>query len=583
MKSICLRLWPELKPFKFILILIILFGASASGFKSLISFLLEQLILAWETHDIEKAWQIPIAFFICWTMANIGRYFSSTWARYISETVTMNFRRNLMSKYIRLSILDFQHLYKNSGTLISRLLNDIEIINQRLYAINDIITNLFLIVFGLAIISSIDLELSLTMIIALPVVVKAVTLMTVNLRKYAHKSQKSMEDLTNCLKENLDGKYIIPSFNLENEMKSRFDRDAYRLLKARKSIIRREETAKPITETIILVVATVLLYMMGQKIFGGEMSQPSVTKFVAASFFLVDGLRRSQAAYIMLQQAAVSIQRMEEILNIPERANYESKGQKPFPKNWKTIEYQNVNFSFDDRPTLENINLKIQRGSLVSIVGPSGSGKTTLINLLERFYEPDSGQILIDGIPISEINIKDLRKNIALVNQDLFLFSGSIEENIQLGNLEKNKESVIQSAKLANAHDIISSLKDSYQSEVGERGNQLSGGQKQLITIARAVHKEAPILILDESTNALDIKNKAAVEESLNRLMKNQTSLVITHNLSTITQSNHIVFIKDGRILEQGPHESLITLDGEYSQFYKLQNTNGTLPKRHRG
>jgi ATP-binding cassette subfamily B protein/subfamily B ATP-binding cassette protein MsbA len=251
---------------------------------------------------------------------------------------------------------------------------------------------------------------------------------------------------------------------------------------------------------------------------------------------------------------------------VPETTN-----PKPFPKHWNRIVFRDVCFSYGGEMVLKSANLTIERGQVVALVGESGSGKSTLVNLLERFYDPTSGQILIDDIPITEFSLHDLRHNVALVTQDVFLFRDSIARNIHAGDFEKDPVRVEEAAKLANAHGFISTTKKGYESPVGERGSFLSGGEKQRVSIARAIFKDAPILILDEATSALDSVSEMEVQKGLNHLLKGRTALVIAHRLSTVFNADNIVVMKKGEIVEQGTHKELIAKAGEYHNFFQLQ------------
>ena len=571
MKTIWARIWPEIKPFKFKVLIIFLSGIFVSGTKSIISPLLEELMKAWETRNQERALEIPLMIAGFWIAANVGRYINMFWMKYMADVVTVNLRRKLMNKYLHLNMLYRQNLSRGSGGLISRLINDIQIVNNNLDKLSDLFSQPFMILFSVIVIASIDIELLLITLIVIPIILAILKRFARSLRKYGYKNQESMEDLTNTLKESLDGARIVQSFNLESEMQDRFDQDATRFLKTRRSILSREEASGPISEVILVMALSAILYLFGLKIFSGEIHSSSILKFVAASGFLADSVKKTQYAYVKLQQSAVAITRMEDILQAPEPEQIHSKGVLKFPKNWKTIEYRDVCFSFDNHVILNNLNLKVHRGEMIAIVGSSGGGKSTFVNLLERFYEPDSGQILIDETPIKEIQLKELRKSIALVTQDVFLFSDSIENNIRWGSPTKDKSGVVQAAKAANAHNFISHIKSDYKKQVGEKGDRLSGGEKQRISIARAIYKDAPILILDEATSSLDSENELEVQKGLDQLMRGRTSFVISHRLSTIAQANRIIVIKNGTIFEQGQHEDLMTLRGEYFRFHEIQ------------
>jgi len=281
-------------------------------------------------------------------------------------------------------------------------------------------------------------------------------------------------------------------------------------------------------------------------------------------------VKKLQESYVRIQETIVAADRAYSILENPGEVP-QAESTKPFPKDWKTITYQNVNFSYGAERILKNVNLTIHRGEMVAFVGSSGSGKSTMVNLLERFFDPTQGEILIDQTPIREINLKDLRANIALVTQDVFLFSDSIERNIWAGDFSKSKDGVIPAAQSANAHGFIMRTPKGYQNQVGDRGNLLSGGEKQRISIARAIFKDAPLLILDEATSALDSQSEVEVQKGLDHLMQGKTALVIAHRLSTVAKAHKIVVMRAGEIVEIGTHQSLLQNAGEYHSLHQLQ------------
>jgi ATP-binding cassette, subfamily B, bacterial MsbA len=242
-----------------------------------------------------------------------------------------------------------------------------------------------------------------------------------------------------------------------------------------------------------------------------------------------------------------------------------------FPTNWQTIRYDNVSFSYGNEDILKKVMLTVKRGQVIALVGESGSGKSSFVNLLERFYDPTAGAIYLDDTPIQNIGLKELRSNNALVTQDVFLFSDTIERNIQAGDFAKPRDGIVKAAELANANDFVSRLPEGYQSSAGDRGGRLSGGEKQRISIARAFFKDAPILILDEATSALDSVSEQEVQRGLERLMEGRTVFIIAHRLATVLKANRILVLKKGAIVEEGTHDELVRRNGEYRRFYELQ------------
>jgi ATP-binding cassette subfamily B protein/subfamily B ATP-binding cassette protein MsbA len=328
-----------------------------------------------------------------------------------------------------------------------------------------------------------------------------------SVRKYARRNQESMEDLTQVLKESLDGTRIVQSFNLQEEMRERFESQANEFLKSKAKIIAREEASGSLSESAVAIFAYLILLYIGQRALQSEMGGGEFLGFIFAAGQLVDAAKKLQSGYIKTQQAAVALDRLNSILMetriVPEIASPHS-----FPKEWNEIEFRNVTFRYDQDTVLNNVSLKIQRGEQVALVGASGAGKSTLINLLPRFFDPTGGEILIGGLSIRDMKLEELRANVALVTQDVFLFSDTVEKNIWSGDFTKPPVGVESAAKLANAHQFIEKNPDGYDSRVGERGARFSGGEKQRISIARAIFKNAPILILDEATSALDSESE---------------------------------------------------------------------------
>ncbi|MCB0512770.1 MAG: ATP-binding cassette domain-containing protein, partial [Bacteroidetes bacterium] len=279
-----------------------------------------------------------------------------------------------------------------------------------------------------------------------------------------------------------------------------------------------------------------------------------------------------QSGYIKLQQAATALERMHQILDCQDVVP-QLPAPKTFPSDWQNIEFRNVTFAFGEKPVLNNINLTVRRGEMIALVGASGGGKSTLVNLIQRFFDPNEGDIYIGNVNIKDMSLKDLRDHIALVAQDVFLFGDTIRYNIWAGDLSKDSSGVEDAAKIANAHNFIINTADKYETRLGDQGSRLSGGEKQRISIARAVFKDAPILILDEATSALDSENEREVQKGLDQLMKGRTAFVIAHRLSTIMKADRILVLKNGLVVEEGTHESLMSRQGEYYNYQQLQSS----------
>lgn len=571
MNLIAKILWPELKPYKRRLILITITGILVSAFKAATPELLRRLMDVWKDKNMELALQLPLAITLTWLIAAGLRYYHMYWMLYVSELVAVNLRRKLMNKYLTLNLGFFQSFVRGSGGLISRMLNDIGVIQGGFQKLADIVREPFMVLFSFGYLIYIDWKLTLFVISGGPIITWVLRGFARSLRKYSKHNQESMEDLTQILKESLDGTRIVQSFNLQGEMRSRFETQAKEFLHSKAKIISREEASGPASESLSAFFLALLLAYIGSQIIKNNLDVSDFISFVTAIGLMSDSVRKLQGGYIRLQQSSVALERLHGILGetsvVPEVAN-----PKTFPLDWQTIEFRNVSFRYDQTDVLKNINLTIRRGEQIALVGSSGAGKSTLINLMPRFFDPTSGEILIGGIPIDEISLSELRANIGLVTQDVFLFSDTVERNIWSGDFTKPVDGVEGAARLANAHAFIMKDPQGYHARVGDRGSRFSGGEKQRISIARAIFKNAPLLVLDEATSALDSESELEVQQGLDSLMKGRTAMVIAHRLSTIAKCDRILVMDKGSIVEEGNHNELMVQKGAYHRFFQLQS-----------
>lgn len=416
-----------------------------------------------------------------------------------------------------------------------------------------------------------DYKLTLYVLIAAPVLGFLVKSISKGIRKYSVQGVEQLERIVSTVKESLDGVRTIQSFLLQDILKLRLRKEGDEYLTMRKKIHKRVEFLGPFTETLAAVIIVGIMFYFSHNIANGTSTIGTLLGFVTSMMLINEPIKKFQEAYVRVQETRVSAVRVYAMVE-EQSAIKEIDSPKVISQNWNTIEYRNVIFAYDEKQTLlKNFDLKISRGQTVAFVGESGSGKSTIANLLARFYDAQSGEILIDNINIKDLSLTNLRKNIALVSQDVFLFSDSIEKNIQAGTPEYNFDKIVSSAKAAHAHDFISRLPNQYKTSVGERGNLLSGGEKQRVAIARALYKDAPILILDEATSALDSVSEEQVQKGLDVLMKGRTTLVIAHRLSTVQNADLILVLKKGQIVEQGKHAELLAAGGEYARLFYTQ------------
>lgn len=564
-------LWPELKGHTRRLILVVITGVLVSAFKAATPELMGRLVETWKAKDMAMAIQLPLMITLTWLIAAGLRYYHMYWMLYISEIVAVDLRRKLMNKYLTLNLGFFQNFVRGSGGLISRMLNDIGVIQGGFQKVADIVREPFMVVFSFGYLIYLDWKLTLFILTGAPIITAVLRKFARSVRKYSKHNQESMEDLTQILKESLDGTRIVQSFNLQNEMRQRFEGQAKDFLFSKGKIISREEASGPVSESLSAFLVALLLIYIGHQVIQSQLDVGAFISFIAAITFLSDSVKKVQGGWIRLQQSSVALERLHNILNdasvVPEVAQ-----PKPFPLEWDEIEFRNVTFRYEENDVLNNVNLKIKRGEQVALVGSSGAGKSTMINLLPRFFDPTEGEILIGGIPIDEISLSDLRSNVALVTQDVFLFSDTVERNIWSGDFSKPADDVESASRLANAHEFIMQNPDGYHAKVGDRGSRFSGGEKQRISIARAIFKNAPILILDEATSALDSESELEVQKGLDSLMEGRTALVIAHRLSTISKCDRILVLEKGVIVEQGSHNQLMVQKGAYHRFFQLQS-----------
>ncbi|WP_415061682.1 ABC transporter ATP-binding protein [Bdellovibrio sp.] len=566
------KLVAELKPHKKTIIIIAITGVAYALASARVALLTKSLFDALSASNHQEILRlVPIMLGLALVTA-LGRYYHIYLMNYIAECVVQSIRQKLQQKFMRLNLSFHNNYAAGSGGLISRILNDIRTIQDGLRVVADIFLHPLLFLLLLGNLFYIDWKLTLATLLMVPIVGGILKSISRSMRKYIPRERDAMEYMTSTIKESLDGVRVIQSFNLENDMADRLIKDSDKYLDIRKTVYKRQEAAGPATEFIATVIVLGVLLYTSYEVAAGRSTPGTFIGFITSLLMINQPIKRFQEAYVRIQEVTISVQRIFAIIEDPSEVP-ESPINKPFPKDWKKITYKNVSFSYGKDLILKNINLEIRRGEVVALVGASGSGKSTIVNLLERFFDATSGEILIDDVNILDINLKELRRNIALVTQDVFLFSDTIEKNIWAGDYSRHRADIMAMAKLANAHDFILRMPQGYESRVGDRGNLLSGGEKQRISIARAMFKDAPVLILDEATSALDTASEIEVQKGLDHLMEGRTALVIAHRLSTIQKADKIVVLKNGEIAEIGTHSNLLNQQGEYFRFHSLQHT----------
>jgi subfamily B ATP-binding cassette protein MsbA len=381
-----------------------------------------------------------------------------------------------------------------------------------------------------------------------------------------------MGTLLSIIEETLGGLRIIKAFNAEEKMTQRFQNVNWLYFKLMTRMWRRRDLATPLSEFLGTIVIVLVLWFGGRLVFEGtgSLSPEGLIGYVGIFYMIINPAKNFSSAYFNVLKGMASADRIDDLLHAENKIR-SSAGANEIKDFESKIEYRNVCFSYGNEYVLKNVNLTIKKGQTIALVGQSGSGKSTFVDLLPRFFDVEEGEILVDGKNIKEYNLTSLRGIMGNVNQEPILFNDTFYNNIAFGVENTTEEEVITAAKIANAHDFIMATPHGYHSNIGDRGSKLSGGQRQRISIARAILKNPPIMILDEATSALDTESERLVQEAIENLMKNRTSLVIAHRLSTVKNADMICVLHEGEIVERGKHEELLSLNGIYSRLYELQ------------
>ena len=510
---------------------------------------------------------IVIFFFL---MKNLFNYLALYNITFVKNGLLKNLRENLYSKVLNMPISYF--LNKKKGDLMSRITADIlEIQTSYLSILELMVREPLTIIFTLIVMFTISPQLTLFVTLFIPISGFIISIIGKKLRKDSKEVQQQQSNFLSIIDETISGQKVIKSFLSENFFHNKFKSINNLLYRFSNKVINRKNLAGPFSEFMGILVIGVLLWFGGKMVLISEtISGTTFIVFMGLAYNILTPAKNLSKSFYSIKKGNAAAERVFEIIEY-NKNKYDENRTLDFKKFKKNITFNNVEFSYGEVKILDKISFTINKGESVALVGSSGSGKTTIANLLNGFFGPTSGNILIDDISISNITKESLYRNISIVTQESILFNDTILNNIRIGNLEASKEDIIEASKEANAHEFIQEQLNSYDTTIGDFGNNLSGGQKQRLTIARAILKSPSILILDEATSSLDSESEKKIQNAIDKLMHGKTSLIIAHKFSTIKKCDKIILIDKGRIIAQGTHQELINSNSSYKNMNELQ------------
>jgi subfamily B ATP-binding cassette protein MsbA len=564
------RLFTYLKPYKarigWSVVFMGLTSALISAQAYLVKPVLDKVILA---KDMGLGLYLPPALVLVTILKGAAAYGRDYMMGWVGQRVVNDIRDEL---YTHVESLSFSYFTRTAtGVIISRIVNDVNLVQGALTrAPSSLVQGIFTMIALTGYILYLNWRLAIFSIIVLPLAGFALSKFSKRLRKASTQMQEQIGVLTTHLHETIGGIRIVKAFGMEEYESRRFTEKNKNLFNSLMRAIKTGAISHPVME-VISILGTSLVILFGLYFITiGKMTVGDFFSFMAALVFFYRPLRDLNGVNSTVQDGVAAAHRIFEVLDTQPEIK-DRVGALTVSRDFRTIEFRNLAFKYEDEMVLKDINLIIHAGETIAIVGKSGGGKTTFVNLIPRFYDVTGGSIMIDGQDIRDLSIESLRSLTAIVSQQTFLFNDTVKDNIAYGDTGRQFEDIVRAAKSAYAEDFIRALPLGYDTVIGESGVKLSGGQRQRIAIARALLKNAPLLILDEATSSLDTQSEREVQNALDTLMKGRTSFVIAHRLSTIMNADRIIVLKEGRIVEQGRHEDLLARGGEYKNLYEQQ------------
>ena len=525
---------------------------------------------SFETKDLDTVALMAVLLVVLFIVRGGSSYLSAVTMAWVAGKVVMDLRSKMFEKLLSLPASAYdQH---TSGSLVSKVTYDAAQVTQATTQVVTILVRDSLAVIGLlAWMLYLNWKFTLIALAVAPIIVLIVKYFTIRLRKVSISLQETMGSVTHVLQESIEGQKVVRSFGGQDYEQGRFHGAANRVRGLEVKFASAAAANSPVAQFVTAVGLAIMLYLSSQQVHEGGVTVGDFVSFFAAMGLIFSPLKRLTGVNGRLQRGIVAAHSVFALIDHESEPDI---GTVELKRAEGRIEFKDVEFCYrgKSQPALKDVTLSIQAGEAVALVGSSGSGKTTVVSLILRFYRPDNGQILLDGVPINDLTLKSLRDQFALVSQDIVLFNGTVADNIAYGPLaSKSRESVIDAAKAAAAYGFISELPQGLDTQVGANGIRLSGGQRQRLAIARAFLKDAPVLILDEATSSLDSAVEKEVQTSLARLRRNRTTIIIAHRLSTVEEADRIVVVSDGRVVETGTHEALLEKNSFYAGLYRFQ------------
>lgn len=503
-------------------------------------------------------------------LSNTFRYLSARTMENLKIRTLRRLRNDVFDNVMNLNVGYFSN--ERKGDIMAKITSDVQVVQFCITnTLQVVFRDPFMIIGYMVLLVTISLELTIFSVLFLPVVAFVIGSIVKKLRHKAAKGQRTYAEMVSTLDESLGGVKMLKAYNAEDYIKNKFFNINHLYSKIQRSMARRQLLASPMSEFLGIIAMGIMLLFGGNLVLNESLPFPEFIAYLAAFSQLTRPVRSFVDAFSNINQGIAAGERVLGLLDT--KSEIQDKQDAVIMKDFNdNIEFRDVHFTYDVREVICGIDLNVKKGQTVALVGPSGGGKSTISDLIPRFYDVTSGEILIDGINIKDYAQESLRSNIGVVSQDTILFNDTIENNLRMGKRNATMEEIIAAAKIANAHDFITATDDGYQTNIGDRGMKLSGGQRQRLSIARAVLKNPAILILDEATSALDTESEKLVQDALDSLLRGRTSIVIAHRLSTIYNADAIFVIEDGKIVERGTHDELIKNKGLYHKLVEMQH-----------